>query len=93
MLVDNIVDGFDLYSFPALEHIDFLGVPRAEPYVHGGAFIEGSNGAACGSDHGQIYLFSTMTSKCVERLRIGSKKSIIQAIDVSQYHMPRIEKR
>ncbi|KAF5318602.1 hypothetical protein D9619_010826 [Psilocybe cf. subviscida] len=63
MLVDNLVDGFDIYTFPGLEHLDYLEIPRSEPYFHGGTFAEGSNVVACGSDHGQVYVFSATTSK------------------------------
>lgn len=83
ILIDNLVDGFDLYTFPGLEHLEFLEIPRSEAYMHGGTFAEGSNVAACGSDHGQLYLFSTTTGKCIEKLRIGTKTSTIQIIDVS----------
>lgn len=83
IIVDNLIDGFDLYTFPGLEHFGFLEIPRSEAYIHGGAFVEGSNVAACGSDHGRVYLFSTTTGKCIEKLRIGSKTSMIQTIDVS----------
>lgn len=86
MLVDNLVDGFDIYTFPSLEHFDFLKIPRSDTYIHGGTFAEGSDVVACGSDHGQVYIFSTKTNKCMEKLRIGTKTSTIQAIDVSRAH-------
>ncbi|KAF5328350.1 hypothetical protein D9619_013347 [Psilocybe cf. subviscida] len=81
VLVDNLVDGFDLYTFPGLEHFEYLEIPRCEAYLHSGTFAEGSNVTACGSDHGQVYLFSTTTGKYIEKLHIGTKTSIIQAVD------------
>lgn len=38
---------------------------------------------SCGSDHGQVYIFSCRTALSLQKLCVGSKKSMIQALDVS----------
>ena len=52
-------------------------------YVHDGTFTEGSIAVACGSDHGLVYVFSVKTSECNQRLQHGTRKTKIQALDVS----------
>ena len=37
---------------------------------------------ACGSDHGHIYTFSVGTTKCLQKIRHGSFKSLVQVLSV-----------
>ena len=37
---------------------------------------------ACGSDHGHIYTFSVGTTKCLQKFRHGSFKSLVQVLSV-----------
>ena len=37
---------------------------------------------ACGSDHGRIYTFSVGTAKCIQKIKHGSSKSLVQVLTV-----------
>jgi hypothetical protein len=37
---------------------------------------------ACGSDHGRIYTFSVGTAKCIQKIKHGSSKSLVQVLSV-----------
>ena len=44
---------------------------------------------ACGSDHGHIYTFSVGTTKCLQKIRHGSFKSLVQVLSVCiSFHLP-----
>ena len=40
---------------------------------------------ACGSDHGRIYTFSVGTTKCLQKIRHGSSKSLVQVLTVHTF--------
>jgi hypothetical protein len=82
LLVDNLAKGFDLYQYSRTSPSESFTVPRENAYIHAVKFLESGHLVGCGSDHGMIYLFCPETVKCIQKLRHGSKKSLIQVIDV-----------
>ena len=87
LLVDNLAKGFDLYSYPRLSLSKCLLVERQRAYVHDGLFLESGRAICCGSDHGEIYIFSLQQDKFVQTLQHGSSKSMIQVLDVSTFFL------
>jgi WD40 repeat protein len=81
LLVDNLVDGFDLYQYPRTSPSESFHIPREKAYVHGCAFVGGEL-VACGSDHGLVYLYSVDTGQSVGKLWHGSRNAMIQVIEV-----------
>ncbi len=81
LLVDNLVDGFDLYRYPCTSPSNSFHIPREKAYIHGCAFSGGSL-VACGSDHGLVYLYSLDTGQSAGKLRHGSRNTMIQVIEV-----------
>ena len=88
LLIDNLTSGFDIYSYPTLTHIETFKIPRAQSYLLDGTFMEGSTHLCCGSDHGLVYVISSRTFSGVQQLRAGTRKSMIQAIDVRLFGLP-----
>ena len=82
LLVDNLAKGFNLYRYPQSSPSESFPIPREKAYVQEGIFLENETSIACGSDHGDIYLFSLGTSKCLQKLKLGGGKVAIQALDV-----------
>ena len=58
LLVDNLTNGFDLYQYPQSLPSDSFPIPREKAIVQEGIFLENETSIACGSDHGDIYIFS-----------------------------------
>lgn len=77
------MDGFDLYKYPHAVPFNTIEVPRKTRFVHGAAFVENGAQIACGSDHGIIYLHSVEQGELLQRLTHGSRRTMIQALDVS----------
>ena len=89
LLVDNLVKGFDLYQYPHSSPTDSFATPRADCYVQEAAFLEDESAFASGSDHGKIYIFSLKnSSQCLQALKQGGKKTLIQVVDVSYNGYP-----
>ena len=82
LLVDNLAKGFDLYDFPQSSPSDSFNIPRERAFVQEGIFLEDETTIACGSDHGHIYTFSVGTTKCLQKIRHGSQKSLVQVLTV-----------
>jgi len=81
MLVDNLVDGFDLYQYPRTSPSESFHIPREKSYVFGCTFVGGKL-VACGSDHGLVYLYSVDTGRVAGKLRHGSRSAMVQVIEV-----------
>ena len=81
LLVDNLVDGFDLYQYPRTSPSESFHIPREKAYVHGCAFVGGEL-VACGSDHGLVYLYSLETGLSAGKLMHGSRNAMVQVIEV-----------
>jgi hypothetical protein len=89
MLVDNLTKGFDLYAYPHSSMSDSFPIARDKAFVQQGAFLEDETSVACGSDHGEVYIFSLGTSKCLQKLRYGGARNTkIQVLDVSSRSAP-----
>jgi hypothetical protein len=82
LLVDNLTKGFDLYDFPQSSPSDSFAIPRERAFVQEAIFLEDETAIACGSDHGYIYTFSVGTTKCLQKIRHGSCKSLVQVLTV-----------
>jgi len=81
LLVDNLAS-YDLYRYPRTSPSDTFSVPRVDTYTHEATFIENGSLVICGSDHGTVYVFCLDTTKTVQKLKHGGKKTMIQAVDV-----------
>ncbi|KAF8805709.1 hypothetical protein BYT27DRAFT_7142257 [Phlegmacium glaucopus] len=81
LLVDNLAKGFDLYDFPHTSPSDSFPVSRTKAFIQQGIFLEDETSIACGSDHGQIHIFSLGTSKSLQKLKQGSAKTMVQVLD------------
>jgi hypothetical protein len=88
MLIDNLTKGFDLYAYPHSSPSDSFPIARDKAYVHQGVFLEDETSVVCGSDHGDIYIYSLGTSKCLQKLRHGSRKTKIQVLTVRSHSTP-----
>ena len=84
LLIDNMTDGFDLYSANRPAPIRSFPVKSTKKYVKGGVFAEGRRAIACGSDHGKIYIFGIANTKPKQELLHGNKKQMIQTVAVRQ---------
>jgi len=85
LLVDNLAKGFNLYQYPRSSPAESFAIPREKAYVQEGVFLESKTSIACGSDHGEIYLFSLGTSKCLQKLKHGGGKTAVQVLDVHMF--------
>ncbi|KJA24984.1 hypothetical protein HYPSUDRAFT_53480 [Hypholoma sublateritium FD-334 SS-4] len=81
LVVDNLVDGFDLYRYPHTAPFSTIELSRKTSFIHGAAFIENGTQIACGSDHGTIYLYSLEKVERTQTLKHGSRRTMIQALD------------
>lgn len=91
--------GFDLYHFNRASPLRTFAVPQTQKYVKQGAFGEGSTIAACGSDHGKVYVFRLASpdifqtlKHCKSKLDIGwvrgtltltADSAMVQTVEVS----------
>jgi hypothetical protein len=85
LLVDNVSKGFDLYQYPQNSPSESFLVPRKTAYIHEAAFLEGGRFVVCGSNHGIIYIFCPESGKCIQKLSHGSRRSLIQVLDVCSF--------
>ncbi len=85
LIVDNLVNGFDIYKYPHTAPFNAIEVPRKTPFIHGASFIENGSQVACGSDHGIVYLYSVEKGERLQKLKHGSQTTMIQALDVSYF--------
>jgi len=88
MLVDNLTKGFDIYNYPHSSPSDSFPIARDKAFVQQGVFLEDETSVVCGSDHGEIYIFSIGTSKCLQKLWHGSRKMKIQVLNVRSHSNP-----
>ena len=84
-LVDNLTKGFDLYDFPQSSPSDSFAIQRDRAFVQEAIFLEDETMIACGSDHGRIYTFSAGTAKCIQKIKHGSSKSLVQVLTVRTF--------
>ncbi|PPQ79323.1 hypothetical protein CVT26_001093 [Gymnopilus dilepis] len=80
MLVDNMRDGFDVYSPGRPGPIHKFRVHSTRRYVKGCEFGEGGKVAVCGSDHGKIYIFGLQNDCANQELAHGNPGRLIQTV-------------
>jgi hypothetical protein len=77
--------GYDLYQLPHTSPLCTYPIPTKKRCVKDGAFTENDGLIVCGSDHGKVYLFPLESSVPVQILQQASRKTDVQAIDVSNF--------
>ena len=82
LLVDNLSKGFNLYDFPQSSPSNSFLILRERAFVQQAIFLEDETMIVCGSDHGRIYTFSVRTTKCIQKIKHGSSKSLVQVLTV-----------
>jgi len=83
LLVDNMADGFDLYSANRLAPIRSFPVRSTKKFIKSGVFAEGGRAVVCGSDHGKVYVFAIADVQPKQELVHGHRKQMIQTVLVS----------
>ena len=83
LLVNNLTKGFDLYQYPQSSPSDSFSIPWGKAIVQEGIFLKNDTSIACGSDHGDMYIYSLGKFKCLQKLKHGGGKAAIQVLDVS----------
>lgn len=81
-MVDNMIDGFDIYSLPRTTPVHHFEVPTNKKYVKKAAFAEKGQTVVGGSDHGQVYVFAIDNSQAEQVLIHGKKDNMIQSVEV-----------
>ena len=74
LLVDNLAKGFDLYDYPHSLPLESFPVSWVKAFVQQGIFLEDETSVACGTNHGNIHIFSLGTSKCLQKLNTDQQK-------------------
>lgn len=85
LLVDNMTDGFDLYSANRLTHLRSFPVKATKKCVKSCLFAEGGKTIVCGSDHGKAYVFGVGDTTPRQELSHGSRKQMIQTVMVRYF--------
>ena len=80
--------GLIFYIYPHSSPSDSFTIARDKAFIQQGVFLEDETSVICGSDHGDIYIYSLGTSKCLQKLRHGSRKTKIQVLNVSSHLTP-----
>ncbi|PPQ70087.1 hypothetical protein CVT26_013421 [Gymnopilus dilepis] len=80
VIVDNMLDGFDLYSPNRSSPIYTFKVDSVKYFVKGVVFGEGGQIIVSGSDHGRVYVFGTRQKELLQSLKHGNREYIIQCI-------------
>ena len=83
ILVDNMTNGFDLYSLSRTSPSKSFVVPTTKKLVKNGVFREKEHTVITGSDHGKVYVFAVNKTEPVQRLEHGRKNVMIQAVEVT----------
>lgn len=82
ILVDNMTDGFDLYSLSRTSPSRSFIVPTTKTFTKNGVFGEKGHTIVTGSDHGKVYVFPVNKTEPIQRLKHGSEGVMIQAVEV-----------
>ena len=86
ILIDNMADGFDLYSVNRPAPIRSFPVRSTKKYIKGCVFAENGRAIVCGSDHGKAYVFAIADIQPKQELVHGNRKQMIQTVSVRQPH-------
>lgn len=82
LLVDNMRDGFDLYTPGRTVPVRSFRFDSTRKYVKGGVFGEGGKIVICGSDHGKVYVFGVNDEEPNQELTHGNQRQMIQTVQV-----------
>ena len=82
ILIDNMRNGFDLYSPGRSTPAKTFKVDAQRRVVKRCVFAESGKAAVCGSDHGRAYVFGIDDEKPRQILRHGNAEQMIQAVEV-----------
>ena len=80
ILIDNMTNGFDLYSATRTTPLRSFYIETCKKYVKKGVFGEKGGIVICGSDHGKVYIFGTNNGEPRQSLRHG-KGGLIQVVE------------
>ena len=83
ILVDNMTNGFDLYSLSRTAPLRSFVVPTTQRFVKKGVFGENGNRVVTGSEHGKVYVFAVDKAESVQILEHGREGVMIQTVEVS----------
>ena len=84
ILIDNMTNGFDLYSATRTTPLRSFYIETSRKYVKKGVFGEKGSIVICGSDHGKVYVFGTNKGETLQTLKHG-KGGLIQTVEVRIY--------
>ena len=82
ILVDNMTNGFDLYSLSCTSPLRSFVVPMTKAFTKNGVFGEKGQTVITGSNHGKVYVFAVNKAKPIQTLAHGRKGVMIQAVEV-----------
>src|ERR1700678_260123 len=82
LLVENLSKGFDLCNLPQSSPSYTFVVLTNKRCIKAGVLAEDSFIVVCGSDHGEVYIFSTASPVPPQIKRQASRWTGIQALDV-----------
>ena len=83
ILIDNMMDGFDLYHANRSSPSRSFKIESSKKFVRNGVFGEKGKVVVCGSDHGKVYVFAMAeTDSPVQVLRHGTHTQMIQTVEV-----------
>jgi len=83
ILVDNMTNGFDLYSSSRTSPSRSFPVPTTKIFAKKGVFGEKGHAVVTGSDHGKVYLFAVSKTEPMQMLEHVSESTMIQAVEVT----------
>ena len=89
ILVDNMTNGFDLYNSSRTAPARSFEVPTTKIYTKNGVFGEKGHTIVTGSDHGIVYVFAVSKTESMQKLEHGTKRTMIQSIEVKFSLSPR----
>lgn len=84
VVIDNMMNGFDLYLPNRNSPIRTFEVQTHRKFVKMASFGETGKIVACGSDHGKAYVFGIGDKEPKQILNHGGREQMIQAVDVSE---------
>jgi hypothetical protein len=85
ILVDNMTNGFDLYTLTRTVPSKTFVVPTTKKFTKKAAFGENGHTVVTGSDHGQVYVFAINKTEPMQTLEHGGRSVMIQAVEVKFY--------
>jgi len=84
ILIDNMMDGFDLYHANRGSPSCSFKIESSKKFVRNGVFGEKGRVVVCGSDHGKVYVFAMAETELMQILRHGAHTQLIQTVEVCQ---------